>query len=178
MKPVNAPYFHGGGGAIFRRCNSGAHQFARIAERGALMRPIGIPRSSIYTTPSSCFYHTAWEKAGGWCRQRFLGFHEPERTLRTSRESPVSVWRNTTMNRRFIRRTAGGSRMRYARRRMKRREQESGKEDGSPMKSVSGPNGSERFVTGPSAGQEFVPLREIALVRKETRKHPPGGDVL
>lgn len=52
------------------------------------MRPIGIPRSSIYTTPSSCFYHTAWEKAGGWCRQRSLGFDEPERTLRTSPDIP------------------------------------------------------------------------------------------
>ena len=60
---------------------------------------------------------------------------------------------------------------------MKRSEQESKKEDGSPMR-VSGPNGSERFVAEQSAGYELVPLREIALVRKETRKLPPGGDAL
>ena len=82
------------------------------------------------------------------------------------------------MNRRIITRTSGGSRMRYARRRMNRKAQESRKEGGAPMKSVSGPNGSERFLAEQSAGQEFVPLREIALVRKEIRKHPPRGDVL
>ena len=81
------------------------------------------------------------------------------------------------MNRRFIRRTAGGSRMRYARRRMKKA-QESTKQDGATMNRVPGPNGAETFMAEESAGHEFVPLYEIAAVRKEIRKHPPGGDVL
>lgn len=65
--------------------------------------------------------------------------------------------------------------MRYARRRMNRKAQESREEGGAPMERVSGPNGSERFLAEQSAGQEFVPLREIVLVRKETRKHPSRG---
>ncbi len=81
------------------------------------------------------------------------------------------------MNRRFIRRTAGGSRMRYARRRMKKA-QESRIQDGAPMKRVSGPKGAETFMAEERADHEFVPLREIALVKKEIRKHPPGGDAL
>lgn len=68
--------------------------------------------------------------------------------------------------------------MRYARRRMNRKAQESKKQDGAPMKRVSGPKGVETFVAEESAGHEFVSLSEIALVKKEIRKHPPGGDGL
>lgn len=67
--------------------------------------------------------------------------------------------------------------MRYARRRLNRKVQESKRQDGAPMR-VSGPNGSECFAAEGSAGYELVPLCEIALVRKETRKHTPGGDGL
>jgi len=81
------------------------------------------------------------------------------------------------MNRRIIRRTAGGSRMRYARRRMKKA-QETRKQDGSPMKRVPGLKGAETFIVEVSAVHEFVPLYEIAVVKKEIRKHPPGGDGL
>ncbi len=65
MKPLDAPYFYGGRSAMFRRCNSGAHQFARIAERGSKRLPIGIPRSNIYTTPSSSFYHRPGKTGAG-----------------------------------------------------------------------------------------------------------------
>lgn len=43
---------------------------------------------------------------------------------------------------------------------------------------MSGPNRSERFVAELIIDHELVPVREIALVRKETRKDPPGGDAL
>ena len=82
------------------------------------------------------------------------------------------------MNRRIITRTSGGSRMRYARRRLDRKVQESGKQDGATMNRVPGLKGAETFMAEESAGHEFVPLYEIAAVRKEIRKHPPGGDVL
>ena len=82
------------------------------------------------------------------------------------------------MNRRIITRTSGGSRMRYARRRMNRKAQESRKEGGAPMKRVSGPNGSERFLAKQSVGQEFVSLHKIGLIKKEIRKHPPRSDGL
>ncbi len=68
--------------------------------------------------------------------------------------------------------------MRYARRRMKRKVQESRKEAGAPINRLSGPNGAETFMAERSAGHECVPLCEIAAVRKEIRKHPPGGDGL
>jgi len=118
-------------------------------------------------------------KNRGWWRQRLLGFHEPERTLRTSRDSyQAACGGKIIMNRRFIRRTSGGSRMRYARRRLDRKVQESRKQDGATMKRVPGLKGAETFMAEESAGHEFVPLYEIAAVRKEIRKHPPGGDVL
>ncbi len=82
------------------------------------------------------------------------------------------------MNRRIITRTSGGSRMRYARRGMKRRAQESKKQDSSPRERVLGLKGAETFLAEESAGHEFVPLHEIALVKKQIRKHPPRGDVL
>ncbi len=68
--------------------------------------------------------------------------------------------------------------MRYARRGMKRRAQESRKQDGSARESVLGLKGAETFPTEESAGHEFVPLHAIALVKKGISKHPPGGDAL
>lgn len=68
--------------------------------------------------------------------------------------------------------------MRYARRGMKRRVQESEKQDGPSRESVLGLEGQETFPVEKSACHEFVPLHEIALVKKGIRKHLPGGDAL
>ncbi len=46
------------------------------------------------------------------------------------------------------------------------------------MKRVPGLKGAETFIVEVSAVHEFVPLYEIAVVKKEIRKHPPGGDGL
>ncbi len=46
------------------------------------------------------------------------------------------------------------------------------------MNRVSGLKGAQTFIVEESAGHEFVPLYEIAAVRKEIRKHPPEGDGL
>jgi len=56
--------------------------------------------------------------------------------------------------------------------------QESRKQDGATMNRVPGLKGAQTFMAEGSAGHECVPLYEIAAIRKETRKHPQGGDGL
>jgi len=46
------------------------------------------------------------------------------------------------------------------------------------MNRLSGLKGAQTFMAEENAGHEFVPLYEIAVVKKEIRKHPPGGDGL
>jgi len=82
------------------------------------------------------------------------------------------------MNRIIIRRTSGWARLRYIRGNMTKRTQESRTRDNLPVTFDLGLTEAETFPAEKSAGNKFVRLYIIALVKKGMRKHPPRGDAL